>query len=163
MHDVLEDLRGQLFAALEPLADTEVNRRFPGLENTIGILLRHMAGSERYWIGSVVGGEPSHRNRDAEFGHDSLSKSVLLEELRSVQAQTKQILSRTRSADLDAPVRVERARGAVEKTKAWAIIHATQHLAYHLGQVRLMATMAQKSSLGSQGGDRTSHGASRVR
>src|SRR5215469_4260542 len=44
----------------------------PGPEfNSVAILLRHLAGSERWWIGEQIGGVPAHRNRGAEFLHDN--------------------------------------------------------------------------------------------
>lgn len=143
VHDVLEELRGQLFKIVEPLDDTDVNRVFPGLQNTIGILLRHMAGSENYWIGGVAGGGSQARDRAAEFGREALVKTDLLRTLREAQANTTRVLSGMPAADLQAPVQVERARGTEQTTKGFALLHALQHMAYHLGQVRLMAAMAR--------------------
>lgn len=144
MHEVIEDLRGQLFKVIEPLDDADINRAFPGLTNTIGILLRHMAGSEDYWIHGVVGGGTVDRNRDAEFGHEPLNKEALLAGLRRSQAATEKVLTGLRGEDLRAVVQGQRARGVVATTKGWAILHATQHLAYHLGQIRLMAALARR-------------------
>jgi uncharacterized damage-inducible protein DinB len=144
MHEVMEDLRGQLFKAVESLEDADINRSYPGLSNTIGILLRHVAGSEDHWISEVVGGEPVDRNRDAEFGHERLIKADLLAALRKRQAATEKVLAGMRSEDLRAAVTAGRGRGAVETTKGFAILHAIQHLAYHLGQVRLMAALARR-------------------
>ncbi|HEV8338074.1 MAG TPA: DinB family protein [bacterium] len=144
MHEVIEDLRGQLFKVLEPLGDADVNRSYSGLSNTIGILLRHVAGSEDYWITAVAGGSLVNRNRDAEFGHESLTKADLLGALRRTQAATERVLVGMRSEDLRAPVKAQRARGVVETTKRFAILHAIQHLAYHLGQIRLMAALGRR-------------------
>lgn len=143
MHEVIEDLRGQMFKVIESLEDADINRTYAGLSNTIGILLRHMAGSEDYWISGVAGGESVDRNRDAEFGHEGLKKADLLAVLRRRQAATEKVLAGMRSEDLRAAVKGQRARGVVETTKGFAILHAIQHLAYHLGQIRLMAAMAR--------------------
>ncbi len=143
MHEVIEDLRGQVFKVVEPLEDADINHSFAGLSNTIGILLRHMAGSEDYWISGVAGGGSVDRNRDAEFGHEGLKKGDLLASLRKTQSATERVLAGMRSEDLRAMVKGQRARGVVETTKGFAILHAIQHLAYHLGQIRLMAVMAR--------------------
>ena len=51
----------------------------PGAEfNSVAILLRHLAGSERYWIGEAIGGIPSHRARDKEFVHDQPRREDVL-------------------------------------------------------------------------------------
>lgn len=144
MREVIEDLRGQLFKVVEPLEDADINRSYPGLSNTIGILLRHMAGSEDYWISGVAGGGSVDRNRDAEFGHEGLKKADLFAALRKTQAATDHVLSGMRNEDLRTKVKGRRTRGLVETTKAFAILHATQHLAYHLGQIRLMASLARR-------------------
>ncbi len=143
MHEVIEDLRGQLFKVLDQLDEADINRTFPGLQNTIGILLRHMAASENYWISGVAGGGSQARNRDAEFGREPLAKQDLVRTVREAQAGTERVLTGLRAADLQAPVQAERARGTVQTTKAFALMHALQHLAYHLGQIRLLAAMAR--------------------
>ena len=143
MHEVIEDLRGQMFKLVGTLDDADVNRTFPGLQNTIGILLRHMAASENYWIGGVAGGGSRERNRDAEFGREPLVKQDLLRTLREAQAATERVFFGLRAADLQAPVPAAHAGGTVQTTKGFALLHALQHLAYHLGQVRLMAALAR--------------------
>lgn len=147
MHEVLEDLRGQLFAVIDSLDEADLNQSIPGLKNTIGILLRHVTGSERYWMSGVVGDGATKRNRPAEFEHDPLQKATLLADLRETQAQTAAVLSRLSADDLRTTVEVTGSRRTWRTTKASAAMHAIQHLAYHLGQVRLMAAMlrAQRS------------------
>lgn len=151
MHEVIEDLRAQLFKTVESLDEAGLNRTFPGLQNTIGILLRHVAGSEGYWVSGVVGGGSLERNRDAEFTHEPLAKETLLEGLRRTRAATERVLTDLAAGDLQMLVEVQGARGAWKATKAWAILHATQHLAYHLGQIRLMAALARHAQDGTSG------------
>ncbi|MBI3998197.1 MAG: DinB family protein [Armatimonadetes bacterium] len=138
---VLEDLHGQILETIAPLSDEEINRPIPGLQNTIGILLRHLGGSERYWIGEVVGGQPAQRNRESEFGRERLHKAALLEELERTKAITRETLGRLRATDLLAEVDVRRTRGVRKESRAFALLHATQHLAYHLGQLRYLAKL----------------------
>lgn len=138
---VLEDLRRQVVEAVEPLDDDQINRALPGLQNTAGILLRHLAGSERYWVGEVVGGRPAHRDRDAEFGREPLRKQALLEALEASAATTREVLAGLSAADLLEEVDMRRMSRVVRETRAFALLHATQHLAYHLGQLRLLAAL----------------------
>jgi len=140
---VLEDLHRQVREAIAPLSDDDINRSVPGLQNTVGILLRHIAGAERYWIGEVAGGQAAHRHRDAEFGHDRLKKADVLIELDRAAALCRAVLERLTAADLLTEVEVQRSSGKVKETRAFAVLHATQHLAYHLGQLRYMAKLLQ--------------------
>lgn len=138
---VLEDLRRQVVEAVAPLDDDQINRAVPGLSNTAGIVLRHLAGSERYWIGEVAGGRPAHRNRDAEFGTERLSKDELLGNLQRVAALSLEVLESLSRENLAEEVEAHRPSGPVRETRLFALLHATQHLAYHLGQIRIMAKL----------------------
>src|SRR2546422_9373641 len=43
----------------------------PGAEvNSVAVLLRHLGGSERWWIGGAIGGAPRRPVRDKEILHD---------------------------------------------------------------------------------------------
>jgi uncharacterized damage-inducible protein DinB len=140
---VLDDLHRQVAETIAPLSDDDLNRSVVGLANSAGILLRHIAGSERYWIGEVVGGRPAQRNRDSEFGHDRLQKAALLAELDGVRALSREVLEGLQPTELLREVEVHRSRGVVRETKTFALIHAAQHLAYHLGQLRYVTKLLQ--------------------
>ena len=61
----LEALYSHVEAAIEGLSVDALDWS-PGPEmNSIAVLLVHLAGSVRYWIGDVAGGEPSGRDRQA--------------------------------------------------------------------------------------------------
>jgi uncharacterized damage-inducible protein DinB len=141
--NALDDLHRQVREAIAPLSDDAINRTVPGLQNTIGILLRHIAGSERYWIGEVAGGRPAHRVRETEFGGDRLEKATLLADLARAATLRRDVLEGLSAADLLAEVQVQRTRGMVKETRAFALIHATGHLSYHLGQLRYMVRLLQ--------------------
>jgi len=139
---ILESLHDDIFKAVEPLGDAEMNWAHPHLSNTIGILLRHIAGSERYWIGEVVGGRALHRKRDAEFAHEQLKKGPLVENLRRAHEEVQELVRSLTAADLVASIDVEW-RGSMRRvTKGWAILHSIQHTGYHLGQIQLFKKMA---------------------
>jgi uncharacterized damage-inducible protein DinB len=142
---VLDDLRRQVAETVAPLDDDQINRAVPGLRNSVGILLKHMAGSERYWIVEVAGGTPVHRNRDTEFEPTPVRKAALLADLDRVGAQSREVLERLVATDLLQEVEVRRRTGEVvqKEMKAGALLHATQHLAYHLGQLRYLAKLVQ--------------------
>lgn len=138
----IDQLHDDLYRAVEPLTDVEINWWHPHLSNTIGILLRHIAGSERYWILEVMGGRPIQRRREAEFERERLEKAPLVENLRAAQAEVKDWLARMGGDELRGEVEVTFREQARKFTRAWAILHSIQHTAYHLGQIQLFRKMA---------------------
>ncbi|HEY6102929.1 MAG TPA: DinB family protein [bacterium] len=133
----LERLHNDIFRAVEPLSDREVNWAHPQLSNTIGILLRHTAGSERYWIIEVAGGRKVPRDRDAEFGHEQLTKDALVADLRAAYDEIRAALESLRAEDLTSEVEIGD-RGARRMVpKGFALLHSLQHTSYHLGQIQL--------------------------
>jgi uncharacterized damage-inducible protein DinB len=140
---ILDGIHKDAAAIVTPLGEDTVNRRVPGLQNTVGILMRHMAGSERYWVGEIVGGIAAHRNRDAEFAGDRVDKAAALTEMDRAAATSRQVLSGLRAADLLTEVEIRRGQETQRETRGQSLLHATQHLAYHLGQLRIVAKLAQ--------------------
>jgi uncharacterized damage-inducible protein DinB len=141
----MDELRGQIVAAVEKLDDTKFNARIPGLINTPAILFKHLAGSERQWMHKVVAGEAWQRNRASEFTHEPVSKHAAIAALEAVGRKTRSILDDLTDAQLDDVVVAERTSGTVEATKRYAIYHALAHLAYHHGQLRMQARLLASS------------------
>lgn len=144
--ETIDLLHDDMYTAVDGLTDTEINWRHPHLANTIGILLRHVAGSERYWIIEVVGGRPVQRRRDAEFAGERLEKKPLVENLRAAQAEVTRILEPLAARDLTAEVQQMFRDVPRMVTKSWAILHSIQHTAYHLGQIQLFRKMATEGT-----------------
>ena len=107
----------------------------PGPEmNSIGVLSVHVAGSERYWIGELVGGEAAHRVREEEFLSQEHDAAALQARLAAALAQAEQILRRLTDADLGRNCPPH--KGEVY-TVAWSLMHALEHVAQHVGHVQL--------------------------
>lgn len=139
----IEVIHDDIFEAVEPLSDEAINWTHPHLSNTIGILLRHIAGSERYWIGEVVGGRSAQRVREAEFVRERLQKAPLVEGLRQAHAFVQEVLGTLTLADLTREVDVTWRGKQHRLTKEWAVLHSVHHSSYHLGQIQLFKKMAQ--------------------
>jgi len=138
----LDELREAVLKVAEPLDEETLNRRPPGLTNTPGILLRHLVGSERYWIHRTVGGDPVKRDRDAEFAPQlPVRKSEVLAELSRVGARTREILEHLPDEALEERVEVQRGERTETVTKLYAILQTIAHYSYHLGQLRVHAKL----------------------
>ncbi len=128
----LDALRQEVLASVEDLSEDEINRRPQGLDLTIGIMVRHLAGSERFWITERVGGTPVHRDRDAEFAYDRVAKAGLVAAMQAAGEETRRVLARVTPETLREEFEWHNAR----RTREWAVVHVVEHYAYHHGQIR---------------------------
>ncbi len=83
---MIEDLRGQVRDVIASLPAEALNwRPLPASDahetNSLAVMAAHVAGAEHFWIAEVIGGEPTTRDRPAEFvtevdGPDSLLRRL---------------------------------------------------------------------------------------
>ena len=65
--NLLEEHHREILEALEGLPPSALDW-IPGSDmNSINVLVFHITGSTRYWIGDIAAQESSNRDRDAEF------------------------------------------------------------------------------------------------
>jgi uncharacterized damage-inducible protein DinB len=107
--------------------------------NTLAMTVTHMAGSERFWVGEVVGERPAHRDREAEFRVSAASTAELTALLDQALAVTRETLSSLPPAKLDETVTIRERT----LTRRWAVLHAVEHLAVHLGHLQLTRQLWQ--------------------
>lgn len=145
---------------VEDLGEERANQR-PALDgaNSPFALLAHCCGVVRFWVGHVVLGRPSHRDRDAEFAaHGPVGP--LLREVRQLQEQFATDLERV---EPEAPVHnppATRARPATlpdtaaqepPMTQGFALQHVYTELAQHLGQMEVIRDLILAGDPGSAG------------
>ncbi len=134
--DELGELHGEILKALDELP-AEALDWVPGPEmNSLSVLIMHLTGAERYWIGDVVQGDPSFRNRDAEFQVKGMDAAALKKRVADLDAYEEAAFEKLRLRDLDA-VRVS-PRDGREVTVAWALLHPLQHTAQHVGHIQIL-------------------------
>ena len=108
----------------------------PGPEmNSLAVLAVHVAGAERYWIGDMVGGDPSRWDRAAEFHTRGVDAAALHARLAAALAHSQSALEKLTLADREATVVSPRDGRAF--TGAWCLAHALEHTALHLGQMQI--------------------------
>lgn len=134
----LEDLHQQVMRLLESAPAEALNWRpvesgEEHVTNSIAVLAAHLAGSEHYWIGEVIGGLPPTRNRPAEFATLAEGASSLCETYQQTHAETQQVLAGLKSSSLDEVRAVE---GRMVPVR-WAILNVIDHTALHLGHLQL--------------------------
>ncbi len=143
MHRFFEDylerlstLHGHIERAIEGLTPEALNWS-PGPEiNSVCVLIVHLCGAERFWIGDVAGQLPSHRDRDSEFEAQGMDGAALKRRLAEALDHSRSVVERLSLDDLAAA----RSSPPDERTYTigWALAHALEHTAIHLGHVQIM-------------------------
>jgi hypothetical protein len=104
--------------------------------NTFCVLVVHTTGSERYWVGDVGCAIDSiGRNRDAEFAAKGVSEADLIQRFHDNQVYMRRVFEQMTMGDLDkmnrSPLHDKDFRAS------WAIQHALDHTALHLGHAQI--------------------------
>ncbi|MEW5872952.1 MAG: DinB family protein [Chloroflexota bacterium] len=107
--------------------------------NSLGVLAVHVAGAQRYWLGDVLAGEPSGRERAAEFRARGFEAQALEELLDQALAYASGVHENLSLEDLQ----TERTspRDGRKFTASWCILHNLEHVAIHLGHMQLMRSL----------------------
>jgi uncharacterized damage-inducible protein DinB len=106
--------------------------------NSVGNLLLHLNGNLRQWIVAGVGNEGFERHRAEEFAaREGRPASDLLGALERTLADIDRILSGLTAERLAERCAIQ----GRDLTVLDAVFHVTEHFAYHLGQIILVAKM----------------------
>lgn len=133
--DRLEALHAGVEEAIDGLPQEALDW-VPGPDmSSLGVLVVHIAGSQRYWIGEVAGGDPSGRDREAEFRSGGLDGKALRQRLADALAHSRRVLREVSGSDLGA----ERVlpRNGRKVTVVLSLAHALEHTGIHLGHVQI--------------------------
>ena len=105
--------------------------------NSLASTLAHLTGSERYWVGEVAGERPAHRDREAEFRASATSGADLQALLDEAAKVIRETLSSLPPEKLGETVTVPGRDGGRTVSKRWAVVHALEHVAVHVGHMQL--------------------------
>ena len=126
-NDILEALKGLPPAALDWTPGPDMN--------SISVLVFHLTGAERYWIGDVAAQDPKERDRDAEFRVRAVGVDILKKRLADNLEYARNTLTSFTIQDLET-TRIS-ARDGQSYTVGWALLHALEHASLHLGQIQI--------------------------
>lgn len=134
----LNELQAQVKGLLEGLPQEALDWRPIRGEgelatNSLAVIVTHLAGSERYWMKEIIGGQPIQRNREAEFVTQGLTVSQLTSRLDAAAKSAGEILSSLKESQLEEG-RKYRDRPV---TIRWSILHVIEHLSQHIGHMQL--------------------------
>lgn len=139
LHFAVRALRG-MSAIVSELGDDLANRRPPVTgANSPYVVLHHCLSVIDYWVGHLVAGRPTDRDRDAEFRASGPVRPLLrrvddaVARLRDDVAAVERFdapLRATPPADFQGP------GGTV--TRGGALVHVYEELAQHHGQMEIL-------------------------
>jgi hypothetical protein len=140
----IEDIRslfrqskGLADRAMAQVSDAQLSQALGDEENSIAIVVKHMAGNLRSrWTDFLTtDGEKPDRNRDSEFADPAPTRAALMEDWERGWAALFATLEALTDADLARTVRI---RGEAHSVMQ-AINRSFGHCAYHVGQIVLLA------------------------
>ena len=141
LFDRFHELHAEIKQALDALPAGALDWKTGVEMNSVSVILSHIIGAERFLIGDVVMGEPSNRDREAEFHVAGVDKQNLLQRLTTTEDYLKGALEKLSLADLETQ-RIHPRHGN-QVSVAWAILHALEHAATHVGHIQLTVQMWQ--------------------
>ena len=106
----------------------------PGM-NSLGILMAHVAGSEKHWFGDVIAGERTGRDREAEFRTRGRDAAALGEGLQEMLKYGRSVVAKLELADLSSE-RVPHPDGRTMPVGS-CLLHILQHAAEHAGHMQV--------------------------
>ena len=133
----LEELHHEVLNSIKDLPQEALDwSPFPG-ENSINVLVTHIAGAEKFWLGDVVAGESTGRDREAEFKVKGFETDQLRKLLDESLAYGRYVLEKLNLETLDS-TRVPSPRDGKVVSIGWSLGHILKHTAIHLGQIQIM-------------------------
>jgi hypothetical protein len=138
----LADFGGTVNHCLTQLDDSQIWWRPQANMNSTGNLVLHLAGNMRQRILSDIGGEPSERDRFAEFTERRLiPRDELLRVLGGTLGRVNAALQALSAARLDERVAYTVTAGAAESTVQGLIVRALTHFAVHTQEILFMTRL----------------------
>jgi len=107
----------------------------PGISNSAGNLVLHLAGNLRHFVGATLGQTGYVRNRDAEFGDRGLSREELRAEVRAAIADVDRTLTDLDDVQLQSVFPLPVGQSQKRVLTSDFLVHLAVHLTYHLGQI----------------------------
>lgn len=131
----LQELHDEIKTIIEGLPQNALDWK-PGKDfNSLGVLIVHISGAERYWLGDVVAHLPSERDREAEFQARNINRDALTALLQESREFTRSVLEGLTFQDLETS-RIS-PRNNRKVTVGWALNHILKHTALHVGHIQI--------------------------
>lgn len=140
----LQTIHDEIATVIDELPQEALDWRPSAAMNSVAVLAAHTAGAERYWIGDVAGADHAPRVRSEEFETRGQGAEELQQRLAAVLAHSHDVLQ-TLTVD-ELPELRHSWRDEKRYSVAWALVHALEHSAMHLGHMQIIRDLWQASN-----------------
>lgn len=141
----IKESHQRIIACLDLLDESQIWLKPNSALNSMGNLVLHLCGNITQYIISTLGGAPDHRNRDAEFAAvGGKTKEELKNTINFVIEKSIDTINHCSDIDLMTAQKVQ----VYELTGIGIIIHVTEHLSYHTGQIAFLTKLLLEKDLG---------------
>lgn len=141
----IRESQARIAKCLSELSDGDVWKRPNPSSNSTGNLVLHLIGNVGQWIQSGLAGLPDRRDRDAEF--KALEGADRVELAHRIDATIDAAVAVIRNVDPENLLRIRKVQG-FEFSGIGIIIHVTEHLSYHTGQMAFWIKLLKDKDLG---------------
>lgn len=145
MEESLQRIRN----CLSELTEEQIWKKPNDSLNSCGNLVLHLCGNIRQYGISSLGSTPDNRERDLEF---SVTGGYTRKELIRMLTETISESSRTIKEATEENLTRFRSVQGFHLTGIGIIIHITEHLSYHTGQIAFWTKFLKNKDLGFYGG-----------
>lgn len=141
----MEESRKRVLACLDLVPEERIWEQPNSALNSMGNLVLHLCGNITQYILTTLGGAADNRNRDAEFStRGGKNREELKKLFDSVLQQSIDRIALATDAELAAVKAVQ----VYELSGIGIILHVTEHLSYHTGQIALLTKLITEEDLG---------------
>ena len=128
----LDESFPRIAQCLNTLSDAEIWNKPNENSNSIGNLVLHLEGNIRQWLISGIGNQEDKRIRDLEFSERGpIPKEILLDKLNQLGNDCKSVFDNITKEDLVINKNIQ----GFDTNVTSILIHITEHLSYHTGQI----------------------------
>lgn len=134
-YDRFTEQHNEIKKAIQGLSEEALDWIPAGNTNSITVLVTHLTKAEKFWAADIATGGVSDRVRAEEFKAAGLNEhqlnSILDETLHALQ----EAFERLTMGDLQ--TMRHSTQHDMDVTTGWAILHALEHTAQHVGHIQL--------------------------
>jgi hypothetical protein len=139
---VLREHKDRCDKAITQLSDRALHDTIAPGSNSVAVIMRHLSGNltSRFTDFLVSDGEKPGRNRDNEFVDDRLPRAAQLKRWNDAWSLLLGTVEKLRPEDLTRTITIRSEPHTVPR----AMNRALAHIAYHTGQILLIARLVQE-------------------
>lgn len=141
----IKESHQRIIACIDLLDESQIWLKPNSALNSMGNLVLHLCGNITQYILSTLGGAADDRNRDAEFAAvGGKTKEELKTLFNFVIEKSIDTIYKCSDEELTISKKVQ----VYELTGVGIIIHVTEHLSYHTGQIAFLTKLLLEKDLG---------------